>query len=367
MKIEVGQIIKATTKLSESVRFSDDGFLNFRNLTSIEGKKKTAANIQRPMFWYKDSDGYCPALIFSSNPLLKDRETKPWTEIFNLSENKVRYFGDNKTPGLDPSVNIPGNPQTGNNKMISLLEYYLGNTKELREQAPPIVVFLHSKVDKKSKGYRKFIGVGYLYNYELVEQKTAKGEMFSNYRYDINLIPLEDNQFDWQWISDRRGMTGSIVDKNLKAPEAWKTWIKEGHKEVLVFKDYSEIEEQFNSQVSSLLKNGKIQIPAGNITPNSSTAFVKQIQRDPAVKAWVLQNSEGICESCQSRAPFEVDDGRFYLEVHHIKQLALNGSDRIENAVALCPNCHREIHYGKNRVKIVEALYQNISRLVREE
>jgi 5-methylcytosine-specific restriction protein A len=34
------------------------------------------------------------------------------------------------------------------------------------------------------------------------------------------------------------------------------------------------------------------------------------------------------------------------LEVHHKKQLSEGGEDTVENAIALCPNCHREAHYG---------------------
>ena len=33
-------------------------------------------------------------------------------------------------------------------------------------------------------------------------------------------------------------------------------------------------------------------------------------------------------------------NGKPYLEVHHIIQLAKGGPDTIKNAVALCPNCH---------------------------
>ncbi|WP_080666815.1 HNH endonuclease signature motif containing protein [Variovorax paradoxus] len=35
-----------------------------------------------------------------------------------------------------------------------------------------------------------------------------------------------------------------------------------------------------------------------------------------------------------------------YLEVHHITPLALGGDDTVDNAWALCPNCHREKHFG---------------------
>ena len=42
------------------------------------------------------------------------------------------------------------------------------------------------------------------------------------------------------------------------------------------------------------------------------------------------------------------------------------GSDTIGNAVALCPNCHRELHYGANKLELREAIYHKLPRLVRE-
>jgi 5-methylcytosine-specific restriction protein A len=32
--------------------------------------------------------------------------------------------------------------------------------------------------------------------------------------------------------------------------------------------------------------------------------------------------------------------------VHHRVRLADGGDDTTDNAVALCPNCHRKAHYG---------------------
>jgi 5-methylcytosine-specific restriction endonuclease McrA len=31
---------------------------------------------------------------------------------------------------------------------------------------------------------------------------------------------------------------------------------------------------------------------------------------------------------------------------HHVKQLAHGGEDTVENAIAVCPNCHRKAHHG---------------------
>ncbi|SFB88291.1 HNH endonuclease [Marinospirillum celere] len=52
-------------------------------------------------------------------------------------------------------------------------------------------------------------------------------------------------------------------------------------------------------------------------------------------------------QACGTPAPFNrKSDGTPYLEVHHKTPLALGGEDTVENAIALCPNCHRKAHYG---------------------
>lgn len=75
----------------------------------------------------------------------------------------------------------------------------------------------------------------------------------------------------------------------------------------------------------------------------TTTAFL----RNPYVIAEVLTRARGTCERCDHPAPFlRVSDGTPYLEVHHIERLADGGEDTVENAIALCPNCHRKAHHG---------------------
>ena len=69
--------------------------------------------------------------------------------------------------------------------------------------------------------------------------------------------------------------------------------------------------------------------------------------RNPDVIAEVLLRANGKCEGCGGHAPFfRKSDNSPYLEVHHKIQLAAGGEDTVENAIALCPNCHRRSHYG---------------------
>ena len=45
---------------------------------------------------------------------------------------------------------------------------------------------------------------------------------------------------------------------------------------------------------------------------------------------------------------FVKPDGHRYVEVHHLIMMAEGGPDTLENMVCLCPNHHRELHYGEN-------------------
>ena len=106
--------------------------------------------------------------------------------------------------------------------------------------------------------------------------------------------------------------------------------------------------------------------PQGSMRPIAMPLVTTQFTRDPAVKAWVLEHANGKCESCNRPAPFIDSDGLPFLEVHHVRQFADNGTDTVTNAVALCPNCHREAHYGNNAKVLLSHLYERVARLVRE-
>jgi len=81
--------------------------------------------------------------------------------------------------------------------------------------------------------------------------------------------------------------------------------------------------------------------PAG---PARRLATTEVIERNAAVSAYVKQAANGVCDLCRKPAPFRNRKGEAYLECHHIVPLAAGGEDSLNNAVALCPNCHRKMH-----------------------
>ena len=81
--------------------------------------------------------------------------------------------------------------------------------------------------------------------------------------------------------------------------------------------------------------------------PEVIEVVTTQYKRNPDVIAEVLERANGYCEECKQEAPFKrAKDGTPYLEVHHVIPLAKGGEDSVENALGLCPNCHRKAHYG---------------------
>lgn len=81
--------------------------------------------------------------------------------------------------------------------------------------------------------------------------------------------------------------------------------------------------------------------------PSRREATLMVFIRNPDVVAYVLKRANGVCEVCKQPAPFIRRSGQTpYLEVHHTINLANDGPDTPDNAQALCPNCHREVHYG---------------------
>lgn len=125
-------------------------------------------------------------------------------------------------------------------------------------------------------------------------------------------------------------------------------------------------EDELNAKVAQLSQLELSGTPIGIEKPARIARESYGFARDPLVKAWVLKQAKGHCESCGEPAPFRQQNGLPFLEVHHVRPLADGGSDRGSNAVALCPNCHRRCHLSEDKDEFVSALHQKVGRLVAE-
>lgn len=94
-----------------------------------------------------------------------------------------------------------------------------------------------------------------------------------------------------------------------------------------------------------------------------TTAVRTLYERSKAVRDYVLLRARGTCEGCSSPAPFTDKQGAPYLEVHHTIRLSDGGLDHPRHVAALCPTCHRRIHFGQDGVSLNESVIQRVQSI----
>jgi 5-methylcytosine-specific restriction endonuclease McrA len=93
---------------------------------------------------------------------------------------------------------------------------------------------------------------------------------------------------------------------------------------------------------------------------SSSTTTTSRYKRSSAVREYALARADGTCEACKKDAPFIKENGDPYLEVHHVNELSDGGADDPSIVGAVCPSCHKEIHYGKDGDELNEKLRERL-------
>jgi len=97
----------------------------------------------------------------------------------------------------------------------------------------------------------------------------------------------------------------------------------------------------------------RLQPSAGSLKKRKVTTTVTE--RDREIRDYVLYRAQGKCEYCGKPA-FKLPSGEMYLETHHVIPISERGEDSVINVAALCPNHHREAHYGSDAGEIRKKL-----------
>ena len=106
--------------------------------------------------------------------------------------------------------------------------------------------------------------------------------------------------------------------------------------------------------------------PDGNQFPDRASVVVQVIKRDNRVRAHAIKRAKGKCEYCNVQG-FPTTNGRFYVEAHHIIALCDSGRDTVDNVVALCPQHHRQAHYGKDAESLESKFIKILKKLNNEK
>jgi 5-methylcytosine-specific restriction protein A len=167
----------------------------------------------------------------------------------------------------------------------------------------------------------------------------------------ISVIDVEQVQFPFHTSCLIKTVDGTPLKKReragnwayvRKAPE----WLGTMPEAVL-----GDVEKEFEKRLSDSQKDSSAvrqeRLAKAPTLPEAVQVVSRVYRRNADVVAEVLYRAKGKCEECHSPAPFpRASDGSPYLEAHHRIMLSHGGEDTVENALAVCPNCHRKLHFG---------------------
>lgn len=163
-------------------------------------------------------------ILLSSNENKRGTMENPWHDTIAPDEGFARYFGDNKTPDVDPGT------ANGNRTLLRQFELHTSPDPAKRQLAAPILLFRSSR-----KGIKEFAGLALIVGAKRVTQYSEKnGGFFTNYLFDLAVLSLteEDESLPMLWIQDRRDPGHVAQVANAMAPKAWREWIKHGSPEI---------------------------------------------------------------------------------------------------------------------------------------
>jgi hypothetical protein len=116
-------------------------------------------------------------------------------------------------------------------------------------------------------------------------------------------------------------------------------------KEVLNLGSINELLKQNSNKEIETNENQLIQNNSNTLTAKKKELLYSRIDRDSLLVKTIKNFAEHICQVC-GRKLINLKNNQPYSEVHHIKPLAHDGSDTIDNVINLCPLCHRLFHLG---------------------
>ncbi|MCJ7532395.1 MAG: restriction endonuclease [Anaerolineales bacterium] len=219
-----------------------DGIPNYFYATSIPGLKLPLLEHGiNPIQKIKAPEGLRrPTILISSSPHKIGSLETPWQDTFDPDNGHIRYFGDNKNPGRDPSLT------PGNKILLEAFSVHNSPSENIRKNAVPLIFFRRVNMEGKAKGFVQFQGYGIIQRVGLITQFDHKRERaFTNYVFDLVVFGLatENEDFDWKWINMRRDPEVSLDASVQIAPKTWKEWINHGSKAV----------ERYRRRVSKLM------------------------------------------------------------------------------------------------------------------
>lgn len=159
-------------------------------------------------------------------------------------------------------------------------------------------------------------------------------------------------EFEYESHEERR-----LPDRNGKKRLAYQFELRPANEDAVDLPD-----DVDDLDLATLYEQAKQVSDAGSSTSTgtSENSGGTSSSRSELVKEFALRAADGVCQGCNSEAPFENENDEPYLEVHHVTRVSDDGPDHPDNVIALCPNCHAEVHNGKRGDELNDELREQI-------
>jgi hypothetical protein len=223
-KVRIGTILRYARPYDATLE-EVDGLPNYFRVTHSAGQKHALIEAGINVIQRTPSRQRLPAILIASSPHKAGSEATPWQDFFHADTGHIRYFGDNKSPGVEPSN------AKGNAALLAQFDLQRSRLRRDRLKAAPLIFFRRTRVANRSKGNVVFQGFGVIDRVErIVQHDAGRGWSFTNYAFDFAVMSIasEAEEFDWNWITARRDDKLTEEDVLSFAPASWRTWINEG-------------------------------------------------------------------------------------------------------------------------------------------
>lgn len=292
------------------------------------------------------------------------------------NEKMADYLKENYTEELNHCWSIEdfiiGNTYTNNEIASTFKCSNMGGMRRSKETNSLVLIVKHTNPlyddQWNEDGILNYTGMGTKgdQNIEFAQNKTlaiANSEGIKVYLFES----YKDNEYYYNGEVEVVGPITTAketdIEGNIREVLKYPLRVKEENKKVVIneesLKNSIEIKEKEVKKLSyTELKKSALKIK--NITHAKEIVTIYR-DRNPIVSQYTKRRSNGYCDLCDNKAPFENKNEEPYLESHHIINLAEGGPDVIYNTVALCPNYHRKMHILKDKEdiqKLVKKVYE---------
>jgi predicted HNH restriction endonuclease len=222
--------------------------------------------------------------------------------------------------------------------------------KRYRNQIHPGDRFIYYQGNRQKKDQRYYFGCGVIGKvYPDVTSDSFYAEILEGYRFDAVVpiySPTEDGFLESLGFDQVRKKPNPSWQNSIRkiSDEAFDEILRLGNAQAEIGEQTSQIEQE--SDALSVLELLNQQYDSAS--PQKQDKLVQRyLDRGVAVTNALKSLLGAKCQVC-NWVGFKKKNGESFIEAHHIVQLSegKEGSLCTDNVILLCPNCHKEVHYG---------------------